>query len=124
MATLTTESSNQTSYEIGGTAPTDTAHINVSGAGGSPPAPTGTVSFYLCGPSTTAITSCTPAANQAAFDTKGLANVVPVGTVYSVTSAAPTITSAGYYCSRRDGRVTPTTTPARSVTTARTSASR
>lgn len=96
-AALTTLSSNTTSYEIGGTAPTDTATINVSGAGGNPPAPTGTVSFYLCGPSATQITSCDPT-GKTAFDTKNLSGASKNGNEYSVTSIAPTITSAGYYC--------------------------
>jgi hypothetical protein len=95
-ATLTTQRS-KTTLSIGDSAPTDTASINVGGAGGNPPAPGGTVSFYLCGPSTTSISVCDPT-GKTAFDTKSLTGVTPVGTVYSVTSAAPTITSAGYYC--------------------------
>jgi hypothetical protein len=96
-ATLKTQSSNTTTYEVGGSAPTDTATISVGGAGGSPPAPTGNVSFFLCGPSTTQITSCDPT-GKTAFDTKDLKNASKSGNDYSVTSTAPTITSAGYYC--------------------------
>jgi hypothetical protein len=95
-ASLATQSS-KTTLEIGDAAPTDTATINVSSSGGNPPAPTGDVNFYLCGPSTTQITSCDPT-GLTAFDTVNLSGATKVGNDYSVTSSAPTITSAGYYC--------------------------
>jgi hypothetical protein len=94
-ASLATKSSKST-LAIGDAAPTDAATITVNSSGANPPAPTGTVSFYLCGPSDTAITSC--AASGTAFDTKPLSGAVVSGKTYKVTSAAPSITSAGYYC--------------------------
>ena len=86
-----------TELNIGDPAPTDTATISAAGGNGTPPAPTGNASFYLCGPSTTAITSCDPT-GLTAFDTEDLANATPNGNDYSIESSAPTITSAGYYC--------------------------
>jgi len=96
-ATFATQTSD-TELNIGDTAPTDTATISVSGAGGSPPAPEGNVDFYLCGPSTSSISVCNPGANDSPFDTEDLANATASGTDYSIDSTAPTITSAGYYC--------------------------
>jgi hypothetical protein len=86
-----------TELSIGDSAPTDTVTISASGASGTPPAPTGTVSFFLCGPSVTQITSCDPT-GKTAFDTEDLANATASGNDYSIDSSAPTITSAGYYC--------------------------
>jgi hypothetical protein len=94
-ASLATQTS-KTTLEIGAAAPTDAATITVKSSGANPPAPTGIVSFYLCGPSTTAITSCTPSGT--AFDTKNLTGAAVVGKTYTVTSAPPTITTAGNYC--------------------------
>src|SRR5215213_2728093 len=64
----------KTTLVLGDPAPTDAAEIEVS-ATGTPPAPTGTVSFYLCGPSATQITSCDPT-GKSAFDTKNLSGAV------------------------------------------------
>ena len=94
-AGLSTTSSNTGSYEIGGTAPTDTATVSVKSTGGTPPAPVGDVKFYLCGPNASAFSICDPT-GKTAFDTKTLGAGGPAD--YSVTSTAPTITSAGYYC--------------------------
>ena len=85
-----------TSITLGDAAPTDAAKITVSGTG-SPPAPTGTVSYYLCGPSQTTLTSCDPT-GKVAFDTKNLTGAVNVGNEYTVTSSAPTLSGAGNYC--------------------------
>jgi hypothetical protein len=86
----------KTSFEIGGSL-TDTAKISVTGPS-SPPAPTGTVTFSVCGP-TAGITSCA-AADATSFDTKNLSGAVQSGNDYSVTSAAFTPTAAGKYCFR------------------------
>jgi hypothetical protein len=64
----------------------DTATINVSGVNTF----SGTVQFYLCGPSTTSITTC---------DSSGTA----IGSTHAVTAngsvdQTATLTSAGYYC--------------------------
>jgi len=72
---------------------TDTATITVSGP--NPLAPTGIVSFYLCGP-TPGITTCPTTGTT--FDTKDLVGATKVGNEYSVTSAAFTPTAAGDYC--------------------------
>jgi hypothetical protein len=93
-ATFDTQTS-KTMLEIGETAPTDTATVHVTSTGGNPPAPTGDVNFYLCFSSTTQITSCDPT-GKTTFDTETLGSGGP--TDYSVTSIAPTISSAGYYC--------------------------
>ncbi len=95
-ATFATQTS-KTTLQIGDAAPTDAASINVSSSGGNPPKPTGVVSFYLCGPSTTQITSCDPT-GKTAFDTENLSGATQNGNVFTVTSTAPSITSAGYYC--------------------------
>src|SRR5215210_6904671 len=58
----------KTTLTLGDTAPTDAAKVTVSGTG-TPPAPTGTVSYYLCGPSQTALTSCDPT-GKTAFNTQ------------------------------------------------------
>src|SRR5215211_4270303 len=84
----------KTSLVVGESAPTDSATITVSGTG-SPPAPTGDVEFFLCGPSP-GISSCTPSGSP--FDTKNLSGAVVAGNDYTVTSTAPTITQAGDYC--------------------------
>jgi hypothetical protein len=95
-STFATQTS-KTTLVLGEAAPTDDAILDVSGGGGSPPAPTGTVSFYLCGPSATQITVCDPT-GLTAFSTKSLTGVTPTGSQYKVTSDAPTISAAGYYC--------------------------
>ena len=73
----------------------DSATITVSG-GASPPAPTGSVLFYLCGPSATAITSCD--ANGALKATINLNTATANGNAYTVNSGNVAVTSAGYYC--------------------------
>jgi hypothetical protein len=89
-ASLSTNAS-KTSFEIGGSL-TDDATVKVTG-GASPPAPTGTVSFFACGPSaSTCDTSGT------AFDTKPLSGATVNGNEYTVTSASFTPTSAGDWC--------------------------
>jgi len=94
-ATFSTTPS-KTTLVLGESAPTDAATVHTS-ATGTPPAPTGTVSFYLCGPSATQITSCDPT-GKSAFDTKNLSGAVQSVNDYTVTSAAPTLAGAGYYC--------------------------
>jgi len=76
----------------------DAALISVSGTS-SPPAPDGTnkVKFYLCGPSATAITTCSTSTGTLK------AEVLPStatknGNVYTVLSGDITVTAAGYYC--------------------------
>src|SRR5215208_4905281 len=86
----------KTTLVLGESAPTDAATVTVSGTG-SPPAPTGTVSYYLCGPSQTTLTSCDPT-GKTAFDTKNLSGAVNAGNEYTVTSSAPTLSGAGNYC--------------------------
>src|SRR5215210_4994184 len=85
-----------TSITLGGAAPTDAAKINVSGTG-TPPAPTGTVSYYLCGPSQTTLSSCDPT-GKTGFDTKNLSAATHSGNDYTVNSSAPTLSGAGNYC--------------------------
>src|SRR5215213_9432568 len=81
---------------LGDTAPTDAAKVTVSGTG-TPPAPEGIVSYYLCGPSQSALTSCDPT-GKVAFNTQNLSGAVKVGSDYTVTSTAPTLSGAGNYC--------------------------
>jgi hypothetical protein len=96
-ASLSTQTSD-TSFEVGdGTTPTDTATVSVTSSGSNPPAPTGDVNFYLCGPSASVITVCDPT-GKTAFDTQDLADADVTGNDYSVTSDTSTINSAGYYC--------------------------
>jgi hypothetical protein len=71
---------------------TDDAIVSVTGAG-TPPAPTGIVSFFGCGPG---VTTCDTTGT--AFDTKDLSGAVKSGNDYKVTSAAFTPTAAGTYC--------------------------
>jgi hypothetical protein len=73
---------------------TDTATVTVSGA--NPPAPTGDVTFVVCGP-TAGLTSCDPAAG-AAVSVENLSTATKVGNAYSVTSDPFTPTVAGRYC--------------------------
>src|SRR5215210_5173786 len=86
----------KTTLTLGDTAPTDAAKVTVSGTG-TPPAPAGTVSYYLCGPSQTTLTSCDPT-GKTAFNTQNLSGAVKVGNEYTVTSTAPTLSGAGNYC--------------------------
>ena len=73
---------------------TDTATVTVSGA--NPPAPTGDVTFVVCGP-TAGLSSCDPATG-AAVSVENLSTATKVGNAYSVTSDAFTPTVAGDYC--------------------------
>lgn len=91
-ATLATTPSTS-SLEIGNSL-TDTATITASGVS-SPPAPTGSVDFYVCGP-TSGINSCDSSGTK--FDTVNLSGASQTGNDYSVTSKSFTPTSAGDYC--------------------------
>jgi hypothetical protein len=73
----------------------DTASIGVTGLA-NPPAPTGSVKFYLCGPSATALTSCD--ANGSLKNTVDLVNATKSGSSYSIGSGDVTLTASGYYC--------------------------
>jgi hypothetical protein len=73
----------------------DDATINVSGIA-SPPAPTGNVLFYLCGPSQTAITTCDNTGTLKA--TVDLAGAVQNGNDYTVSTGDVSVSSAGFYC--------------------------
>jgi hypothetical protein len=75
-----------------GSSLTDSATIHAVG-GSNPPAPTGTVSFYVCGPSAS---TCAPAGT--AFDTEPLSGAVQSTNDYTVTSASFTPNSAGTWC--------------------------
>jgi hypothetical protein len=74
---------------------TDTATVTVSGA--NPPAPTGNVTFYVCGPSA-GLSSCVPANGTQVGAAKNLAGATQSGNAYSVTSDQFTPTTAGDYC--------------------------
>ena len=89
-ASLRTQTS-ATSIPIGSSL-TDSATVTVSG-GTNPPAPTGTVSFFACGP---AATTC--ATTGTAFNTQPLSGAVKVGNEYTVTSASFTPNAAGTWC--------------------------
>jgi hypothetical protein len=67
--------------------------------GSTPPAPDGSnlVNFYLCGPSTTAITSCSTASGTLK-NSVSTSTATKVGNNYTVLSGDITVTSAGYYC--------------------------
>ena len=88
-ASLSTNRGATSSFEIGGSI-TDSATVSVTGTG---VAPTGDVSFFVCGPPAT---SCSTSGT--AFDTKPLSGAVHVGNDFTVTSASYTPTSAGTYC--------------------------
>ena len=88
-ATLTTQAEFTTISP--GASITDSATITVTSA--SSPAPTGTVSFFLCGPPAT---SC--ATTGTAFATVNLNTATQVGNAYTVTSTAQTPTAPGTYC--------------------------
>ena len=83
-----------TSFEIGGSV-TDDATINVSGVGANPPAPTGTVDFYVCGPEAD-LASCDDSGTN--FSSVDLSTATQNGNEYTVTSGSFTPTSAGDYC--------------------------
>lgn len=92
-ATMTTDASSN-SFPIGGSV-TDSATISVTGV--NPPAPTGNVLFYVCGPSVTVISTCN-AASGTLLSTEALSGAVVNGNDYTVTSDSYSPTSAGYYC--------------------------
>jgi hypothetical protein len=80
----------------------DTVSIGVSGTA-NPPAPTGSVQFYLCGPSTTLISTCD--ATGTLKSTVDLAGATKNGNAYTLDSndtahggTATTLTASGYYC--------------------------
>jgi hypothetical protein len=73
---------------------TDTATVTVSGA--NPPAPTGDVTFVVCGP-TDGLSSCDPA-DGTPVSVEDLATATQSGNAYSVTSDPFTPTTAGDYC--------------------------
>jgi hypothetical protein len=91
-ASLTTDASSN-SFEIGGSV-TDDATVHVQG-GTNPPAPTGDVTFYVCGPSA-GISSCDD--SGALLSVEDLAGATVSGDDYTVTSDSFTPTSAGDYC--------------------------
>jgi hypothetical protein len=91
-ASITTQASDD-SFEIGGSI-TDNATVSVLG-GANPPAPTGFVNFYVCGPSD-GITSCDSSGTPTGHINLNTATVS--GNDYTVTSDAFTPTSAGDYC--------------------------
>ena len=92
-ATMVTDASSGTDDLNLGDPVTDTATITVSG--GSQPAPTGLVDFYLCGPEA-GISSCD--ANGTPVSSEDLADATGTPPEYSVTSDAVTPSVAGDYC--------------------------
>ena len=90
-ATMTTDASSN-SIEIGGSV-TDSATISVTGA--SPPAPTGNVLFYLCGPAA-GQSSCS--ASGTLIATVNLSTATVSGNNYTVSSGSQTPLVAGSYC--------------------------
>lgn len=74
---------------------TDFATVSVTGP--NPPAPTGLVTFSVCGP-TPGISSCDPADGTPVGAAKDLANATVSGNDYTVESDAFTPTVAGDYC--------------------------
>jgi len=74
---------------------TDFATVTVSGA--NPPAPTGLVTFYVCGPSD-GISSCDPADGSQVGAAIDLADATQSGLEYTVESDEFTPTAAGDYC--------------------------
>jgi hypothetical protein len=91
-ASITTQASDD-SFEIGGSI-TDNATVSVTG-GANPPAPTGFVDFYVCGPSD-GISSCDTSGTAAGHI--DLAGAVVSGNDYTVTSDTVTPAEAGDYC--------------------------
>ena len=92
-ATMTTDASSN-SLTLGQSV-SDTATIHVTG--GSTPAPTGDVLFYVCGPSVAVISSCDTSGDQ--FSTVNLSTAVELPeNSFSVTSTAFTPDDAGNYC--------------------------
>jgi hypothetical protein len=83
-----------TGLEIGGSL-TDTAAITVKGSA-TPPAPTGSVAFYVCGPSA-GISNC-DSTSGTSIGSVNLSSASQSGNTYSVTSASYTPSTAGDYC--------------------------
>jgi hypothetical protein len=83
----------------------DTATVKGTAAGGNP---TGTVSFWLCGPASPAVTtvtgsgssaSCAPdTSTMTSFDTEMLSSVAGSNSDSTATSSDVTITQVGQYC--------------------------
>jgi len=92
-ATMSTTPSS-TSFVLGGSV-TDSATITASSTGGNPPAPTGDVKFYVCGPSA-GLTSCDNTGTN--FSTVNLSTATVNGNQYTVTSDSFTPTQSGDYC--------------------------
>ena len=92
---VTTPSGDTVLSGVTGTATvSDSAKISVHGS--NPPAPTGLVAFYLCGPSATALTSC-----DSTGTSKGSVNLntaTHTGNDYTVGSGDVTVNASGYYC--------------------------
>jgi len=87
----TTTTPSSTSITLGGSV-TDTATVTGNSSGG---APTGSVTFYECGPTGTA-QDCTSTANQVGSSAVDLGS--PSGNSQSATSDSFTPTSTGYWC--------------------------
>jgi len=66
-------------------------------SGANPPAPTGNVTFYVCGPSD-GLSSCDPANGTPVGAVKDLANATQSGFEYSIESDALTPDEPGDYC--------------------------
>jgi hypothetical protein len=90
-ASSTTSSSPATEIVGVGTANSDNASVAGNTPGG---APSGTVSFYECGPTATA-TPCTSKANQVG---SAVSLTAGAGDVSYASSASTTFGSVGYYC--------------------------
>jgi hypothetical protein len=105
----TTPSGDTTLSGVGGSATvSDMAKITVSGLQ-NPPAPdtSTSVKFYLCGPSSTQLTSCSNTGTGAGTlkSTVSMAGAVKNGNMYTVSSddtadggTAVSVTQSGYYC--------------------------
>lgn len=87
--TMSTQSSENGQIQAG-TAVTDEAELGPA----STPKPTGTVSFWLCGPDATA-TACTSGGSQ-------IGGAVTLGSNRKATSASASPTAAGHYCWRAE----------------------
>src|SRR5262249_10315137 len=73
----------------------DSAAITVTGTA-TPIAPTGSVKFYLCGPSATQISTCD--ATGSLKNTVNLNTATQNGNVFTVGSGDQTVNASGYYC--------------------------
>ena len=92
-ATMTTKPSSG-SIAIGSSI-TDSATITVKASSATPPAPTGTVKFYVCGPSAS-LATCDATGNN--FSNVNLSTATVASPDYTVTSGSFTPTAAGDYC--------------------------